>query len=72
MDCQTCNELLITYKSTVKPYTLVMQEMAGLVGADFQLALKELERLRVKCQEANDALTAHWRQDHGESQAASS
>jgi len=64
MACQTCNDLFIDYKSAVKLYTLAMRDMAGLVGENFQLAIKELERLRLKCRDADDAWTKHWRQVH--------
>jgi hypothetical protein len=36
-----------------------MRDMAGLVGADFQLALKGLEQMRQKCRDTDDALTEH-------------
>ena len=62
MRCQTCDDLSAGYKSAVKLYTQAMRDMAGLVGADFQLALKGLEQLRLKCRDADDALTEHWRE----------
>jgi len=64
MACQTCDHLFVVYQSAVKLYSLAMRDMAGLVGADFQLALKGLEQMRQKCRDADDALTEHWRQ-HG-------
>ena len=65
MGCKTCNELLAAYKRAAKQYTEAMQAMSGLVGDDFRLALKELERWREASRGANDALTEHWRQEHG-------
>ena len=62
MRCQTCDELSAVYKSAVKLYAQAMGHMAGLVGADFQLALKGLEQLRLKCRDADDALSEHWRE----------
>jgi hypothetical protein len=64
MACQTCDQLFGAYKSAVKLYSLAMRDMAGLVGEDFQLALKGLEQLRQKCRDADDAFTEHWREQH--------
>jgi len=64
MSCQTCDDLLAAYKCTVKLYSEAMHQTSGLVGDDFRLAVKELERLLMKCQDANNALIAHWREDH--------
>jgi hypothetical protein len=72
MRCQTCDHLFAAYKHTVNLYTQAIEEMGGLNGDAFRLALKELERLKAKSQDANEALMAHWRQDHVESKAASS
>jgi hypothetical protein len=64
MDCETCGDLIAAYECSVKLYTEPMQDMAELAEDDFQLALEGLERLRVKCREARDALVEHWHQDH--------
>jgi len=64
MSCQTCDDLFAGYNCADKRYTKDMQDMAGLAGDDFRLAVEELERLRVKCQDANHALMEHWRKDH--------
>ena len=72
MRCQTCDHLFVAYKHAVSLYTQAMEDMGGLSGDAFQSALKELERLRAKSHDANEALMAHWRQDHVESKAASS
>ncbi len=64
MGCQTCNDLFSDYQAAVKLYALAMRDMAGLVGEDFRLGLNKLEQLRVKCWNANNALTEHWDKDH--------
>ena len=66
MGCKTCEELLAAYNCTANLYTKAMQRMGGLAGEDFRLAVKELERLRAKCQDDDDALTAHYRQHRRE------
>jgi hypothetical protein len=71
MACQTCDHLFAVYQFAVKLYAQAMGRMTGLVGADFQLALKELERLRGRCREANDAMTMHWQREHVGSNATS-
>ena len=64
MRCQTCDDLFTGYNCADKLYTQAMQNMAGRGGDDFKLAVEELEHLRVKCQDANNALMEHWRKDH--------
>ena len=64
MSCQICDDLFAGYNFADKRYTQAMQNMAGLAGDDFKLAVEELERLRVTCQDANHALMEHWLKDH--------
>jgi len=64
MVCERCNELLAAYKQAVGVYTSAQRNIRGLLGDDFQLALKKLQRLHVACVDANAAMTAHCRQDH--------
>jgi hypothetical protein len=64
MDCETCNELLAAYKHAVGFYTTAGRNIRGLVGDDFQVALKELVHLHQACMDAHAALTAHWSEDH--------
>ena len=64
MDCQRCKELLAAYKHAVSLFTTAERNMRGMVGDDFQVALKELQFLHEACQDANAAVTKHWRQDH--------
>ena len=64
MDCQRCNELLGAYKAAVCLFTTAERNMRGMVGDDFQVALKQLRLLHEACLDANVAVTAHWRQDH--------
>ena len=65
MDCKRCEELLATYKHAISLYTTAQQRIRELLGDDFILAFKELKRLRLECRNADDALMAHLRQDHG-------
>jgi len=64
MDCQRCNELLAAYKHAVGLFTTAERNMRGLVGDDFNVALKELRFLHESCLDANAAVTKHWRLDH--------
>ena len=66
MDCKTCDHVLAAFRHSVSLYKQAMQEVAGLGREDFQLALRELERLRANCQDANEAVMAHWWQEHGD------
>jgi hypothetical protein len=65
VDCKRCDELLATYKHPISLYTTAQRGIRGLVGDDFIVAFKELKRLRLECRNADDALMAHLRQDHG-------
>jgi hypothetical protein len=59
MYCQTCAGLLAAYRHSVNLYSTAVRKSLGAVGQD-----KEVERLSLKCREGNDALMAHWRQEH--------
>ena len=59
MYCQTCAELLAAYRHSVNVYSIVLRKSLGAVGHD-----EEVERLNLQCRETNDALMAHWRQEH--------
>ena len=72
MDCRTCDELFREYQAAVRLFTMATRAMAGLVGADYMMAREQLERLRVKRQDANDALMNHRSEVHPKSEAASS
>jgi hypothetical protein len=65
MACKTCKELLDACKSAVRLFTDAKRRCQGLLGDDFQLALKKLQRLHLACMDASAAMTAHCRQDHG-------
>ena len=62
MDCKTCDSLLADYKYSVKLFTEAVRRLPGLVGHDRQLSHQKLEKLRVACRRADNALTAHRRQ----------
>jgi hypothetical protein len=72
LSCRTCDELFGDCQATERLFTLASRAMAGLVGADYILALEELKRLRVKCQSANTALMTHWSEHQLKNNAASS
>jgi hypothetical protein len=63
MHCRTCDDLVAAYTSAVDLYTAVAQDIGTLVGDDFRLASKDAERLRLACRDADNALSAHFRQD---------
>ena len=62
--CEACNDLLGAYKRAVRLYKDAELGCRGLLGDDLRLALKELERLRLACRNADEALLSHLRQDH--------
>ena len=64
MACKTCDELLTAYQRSVKIFVNADRSLQGLLRDDFQRPLKELESRRRTCRDANEALLAHWRQDH--------
>jgi hypothetical protein len=64
MECKTCDALLANYKLAVRLFADAEQSFRGAVRSDFQLALKELKRLKQACRDADKALMDHWRQDH--------
>ena len=59
MYCQTCTDLLATYRHSVNLYSTALRKSLGAIGDD-----EEVERLHKQCRETNDALIAHWRQEH--------
>ena len=65
LSCKACDELLAAYKHAVKRYSTAELKVRGLLGDDFQLALKKLKRLQQACRDADDALNAHLSQHHG-------
>ena len=65
MSCRRCDELLATYRRDVTLFGNVVLKVAGAIGDDSRLAVKEMDRLSQNCKETSDALIAHWRQDHG-------
>jgi hypothetical protein len=64
MDCKTCDELLAAYKHAVSLYTTAQRGFLGPLVGDFDLAWKELKRLREACRAADDGLLGHWRTEH--------
>jgi len=64
MDCKTCVDLFIVYQLAVKLYAKSIRNLSGWAGDDLRLACEQAERLWLECRDANDALTAHWRQNH--------
>jgi hypothetical protein len=69
--CRTCDELFSECQATERLFTLASRGMAGLVGADYIVALEGLKPLRVKCESANTALMTHWREHQLKRDAAS-
>ena len=65
MACKRCDELLATYKREVTLLRNAVLNVAGTLGDDSRLAIREMDRLSQNCKDTSDALTAHWRQDHG-------
>ena len=59
MYCQTCKDLLAAYRHSVNLYSTALRKSLGAIGDD-----EEVERLHKQCRETNDALIAHWRQEH--------
>jgi len=77
MDCKTCADLLVVYKLAVKLYVdaeqnIVERNMKRDLGADYEAALEDAERLRLACRDASDAFVDHWQQDHTVCQMAAS
>ena len=71
MDCDTCNELLTAYKAAVLRFQRAVSTIPGS-GSDSKLATEQAGRLRLECQNANEALMAHWREQHRGAAANSS
>ena len=65
MSCKRCDELLATYKRDVSQFRNVVLKVAGALGDDSRLAVKEMDRLSQNCKDTSDALMEHWCQDHG-------
>jgi hypothetical protein len=65
LDCETCNTLLADYQRCVEHLVDVGIRFRAVRGDSFLTALKELKRLRERCQDADDALMAHWSTEHG-------
>jgi len=66
MGCQTCDDLIATYKRSVRNHTTFLLNVSGAPTHKSPLVSKQATRLARKCREANDALMSHWRQDHTE------
>ena len=64
MKCEKCDDLLGAYKLSVTLFSHAVQRLAGLVGADRDLALQKADHLRRKCRQASDDLLVHWHHDH--------
>ena len=64
MECKTCDALLAKYQQAVGLYGNAAQRFQGESEDDFQLALKELKRLKQACNDAEDALVKHYGLDH--------
>lgn len=71
MGCHTCDELFGEYQAAVRLSAQATRAMSGLVGADYMMARDQLERLRVKCENANTALMTHYSEHQLKSRAAS-
>ena len=63
MDCNTCNELLAACKDAVLRFPSAVATIPGS-GSDSKLATEQAGRLRLECQNANEALMEHWREEH--------
>ena len=66
MDCETCNHLLATYRSSVSLFKDAVRKGSRAVGTDFRLTAEQAVRLSQQCKEAQAVLMAHWRKDHGD------
>jgi hypothetical protein len=66
MECKTCDSLLADYKYSIQRFTEAVRCLPGLVGRDRELAHQKLEQLRLACRNADNALTAHRRQNHAD------
>ena len=64
MDCKKCDELVGAYKVAISLYTTAQRGFHGPLIGDFELAWKELKRLRQACKAADEGLLAHWREEH--------
>ena len=64
MQCETCNALVAEYKRRVKVFTTEVLKTRGAVGPDATLATRDLNLLELNCQDAREAIVAHWRRDH--------
>jgi hypothetical protein len=66
VDCKSCDELLNTYRQAAKLYAAAQERFQAQLRGDFKLAWKELKRLREACRTADEALLAHWREEHSD------
>lgn len=64
MACQTCNDLLASYKLSAKVYLNALKGVRGLVGEEHRLAAQEAQQLKLESERVGDALREHRRQDH--------
>ena len=64
MPCRTCDDLLAAYKSAVDLYTTAARDIGTMAGDEFRMASKQAELLRLACHDADNALIAHFWQDH--------
>jgi len=64
VDCKTCDELVGGYKVAISLYITAQRGFKGPLLGDFKVAWEELKRLREACKGADEALLAHWREEH--------
>jgi hypothetical protein len=65
MNCKTCDELLGEYKLWASLFRDAVVNIPGAFGDDSWVFVENAYRMRLKCDDASRALTAHWRNGHG-------
>jgi hypothetical protein len=64
MYCQTCDDLLASYKFSARVYINALKSLRGLFGEEYRQALQKAEQLRLESEGVSTALLEHWRQHH--------
>jgi hypothetical protein len=64
--CKTCQALIADYRNLASHFKDAVRNRIGAIGEDSTRGAAEVERLRRECQDVEDRLRAHWRQDHPE------
>ena len=64
MQCETCDELLALYDTSVRAYSKATSDLNGALGDDFRRLLQESQTAFDACQKGSDKLMDHWRSAH--------